>query len=319
MPLAVLVVMPLLVLNAFLLNVFVNIYVNVIMATGVYLLIRAGLLSMAPAAFMGIGGYTSALLTMKYGVPFLMAFISSGLMGAMVALAIGKVILGLKDVYFVLMTFAFGEVIRLLFQNLRYPFGGATGLVGIPRPEISLIPGITWEFSTRLDYYYFALAIAVICLAFAQRLLRSNFGRGLACTREAEYLAEATGIDTMGHKVMAFTISSFFCGLAGSIFAHYYHYISPPAFTFWRSVDLIVMNVVGGMGSLAGPIVGAFFLTPLPEFLRGFVDYQYIIYGLIIIFVMRFAPGGMAAAASEVLCRTLGRRGRGRAVDEPLA
>ena len=123
------------------------------------------------------------------------------------------------------------------------------------------------------------------------------------CTRETEHLAEFTGIDTFQHKMFAFAAGGFFAGLAGSLFAHYYRFISPESFTFWESVNLIVINVVGGMGGIAGPIMGSIFLVPLPEFLRGFVEYQRVLYGLILILTLWFMPAGMLGVLNKALDR----------------
>lgn len=133
-----------------------------------------------------------------------------------------------------------------------------------------------------------------------RRLSQSSIGKAMDCTRETEHLAEFTGIDTFQCKMIAFGVGGFFAGLAGSLFAHYYRYISPESFTFWESVNLIVINVVGGMGGIAGPILGSIFLVPLPEFLRGFVEYQRVLYGLILVLTLWFMPTGMLGVLNQI-------------------
>jgi branched-chain amino acid transport system permease protein len=258
-------------------------------------------LSIAHAAFMGIGGYTSALAVMRLGLPYLAALPLSGLMGACIAILVGRLLLKLQGVYFVLVTFAFGEVIRLFFVNLVEPFGGPTGIINIPPPKITVFPGTTFTILSKVSYYYLVLLVMLITLFLIQRIYQSSIGKAMDCTRETEHLAEFTGINTFQQKMFAFAAGGFFAGLAGSLFAHYYRYISPESFTFWESVNLIVINVVGGMGGITGPILGSIFLVPLPEFLRGFVEYQRVLYGLILILTLWFMPAGMLGVLNKIL------------------
>jgi branched-chain amino acid transport system permease protein len=286
--------------DEFYLNVIISTYLNIILAVSLNLIIKTGKLSIAHAAFMGIGGYTSALTIMRLGFPFLVALPVSGLMAATVALLVGRLLLRLKGVYFVLVTFAFGEVVRLFFVNLVEPFGGATGIINIPPPKITIVPGYTVAILSKSSYYYLVLLVMLMTVFLIRRLSQSSIGKAMDCTRETEHLAEFTGIDTFQCKMIAFGVGGFFAGLAGSLFAHYYRYISPESFTFWESVNLIVINVVGGMGGIAGPILGSIFLVPLPEFLRGFVEYQRVLYGLILVLTLWFMPTGMLGVLNQI-------------------
>jgi branched-chain amino acid transport system permease protein len=222
-------------------------------------------------------------------------------MAATVASLVGRLLLRLKGVYFVLVTFAFGEVVRLFFVNLVEPFGGATGIINIPPPKITIVPGYTVAILSKSSYYYLVLLVMLMTVFLIRRLSQSSIGKAMDCTRETEHLAEFTGIDTFQCKMIAFGVGGFFAGLAGSLFAHYYRYISPESFTFWESVNLIVINVVGGMGGIAGPILGSIFLVPLPEFLRGFVEYQRVLYGLILVLTLWFMPTGMLGVLNQIL------------------
>ncbi len=286
--------------DEFYLNVIISTYLNIILAVSLNLIIKTGKLSIAHAAFMGIGGYTSALTIMRLGFPFLVALPVSGLMAATVALLVGRLLLRLKGVYFVLVTFAFGEVVRLFFVNLVEPFGGATGIINIPPPKITIVPGYTVAILSKSSYYYLVLLVMLMTVFLIRRLSQSSIGKAMDCTRETEHLAEFTGIDTFQCKMIAFGVGGFFAGLAGSLFAHYYRYISPESFTFWESVNLIVINVVGGMGGITGPILGSIFLVPLPEFLRGFVEYQRVLYGLILVLTLWFMPTGMLGVLNQI-------------------
>ena len=287
--------------DEFYLNVIISTYLQIILAVSLNLIIKTGKLSLAHAAFMGIGGYTSALAVMRLGFPYLAALPLSGLMGAGIAILVGRLLLKLQGVYFVLVTFAFGEVIRLFFVNLVEPFGGPTGIINIPPPRITVFPGVTITILSKISYYYLVLVVMLMTLFLIQRIYRSSIGKAMDCTRETEHLAEFTAIDTFQHKMFAFATGGFFAGLAGSLFAHYYRYISPESFTFWESINLIVINVVGGMGGITGPILGSIFLVPLPEFLRGFVEYQRVLYGLILILTLWFMPTGMLGVLNKTI------------------
>jgi len=287
--------------DEFYLNVIISTYLQIILAVSLNMSIKTGKLSIAHAAFMGIGGYTSALAVMRLGLPYLLALPLSGLMGACIAILVGRLLLKLQGVYFVLVTFAFGEVIRLFFVNLVEPFGGPTGIINIPPPKITVFPGTTFTILSKVSYYYLVLLVMLITLFLIQRIYQSSIGKAMDCTRETEHLAEFTGINTFQQKMFAFAAGGFFAGLAGSLFAHYYRYISPESFTFWESVNLIVINVVGGMGGITGPILGSIFLVPLPEFLRGFVEYQRVLYGLILILTLWFMPAGMLGVLNKIL------------------
>jgi len=304
---------PVLWADEFYLNVIINIYLHIILAVSLNMVIKTGKLSIAHAAFMGVGGYTSALTVMRLGLPFLLALPLSGLMGAFIALLVGRLLLKLQGVYFVLVTFAFGEVVRLFFVNLVEPFGGPTGIINIPPPRIVLFPGIAFTLLSKVSYYYLVLGVMLVTLFLIHRIYRSSIGKAMDCTRETEHLAEFTGIDTFQQKTFAFAAGGFFAGLGGSLFAHYYRFISPESFTFWESVNLIVINVVGGMGGIAGPILGSIFLVPLPEFLRGFVEYQRVLYGLILILTLWFMPAGMLGVVNKafdwIRARKAGREG----------
>lgn len=304
---------PILWADEFYLNVIISIYLHIILAVSLNMVIKTGKLSIAHAAFMGIGGYTSALTVMRLGLPYLLALPLSGLMGACIALLVGRLLLKLQGVYFVLVTFAFGEVVRLFFVNLVEPFGGPTGIINIPPPRITLFPGTAFTLLSKVSYYYLVLGVMLVTLFLIHRIYQSSIGKAMDCTRETEHLAEFTGIDTFQHKMFAFAAGGFFAGLAGSLFAHYYRFISPESFTFWESVNLIVINVVGGMGGIAGPILGSIFLVPLPEFLRGFVEYQRVLYGLILILTLWFMPTGMLGVLQRALdwtkARTAGKEG----------
>ena len=280
-----LVLWPMFVNEAFFLYIATVVLIYTIGAASLHLVLRTGHLSLCHAAFMGLGGYTSALLTTRLGWPFVPAFLASGLLPAAVALIVGPIVLRLRGVYFVLITFTFGEVVRLVFNEWQSLTGGADGIFRIPPPFPFL--------ADKRAYYYFALIMATLCVGTVARLLASQTGRYVDAIRESERLAQSSGVPILRFKVMIFSIACGLVGLQGSLLAHYIHFIAPGSYTFNESLNLLVMNVIGGMGSLMGPLIGAGFLTSLPELLRGWVELQRVIYGIVLILVMLFVPGGL--------------------------
>lgn len=283
-----LLVLPLVVGNAYYMHIVNMTLINVILVTGLNVISRTGQLSLCHAAFAGIGAYTSALLALRAGVPaFFSIFIGAAVAG-LVALAIGAVILRLRGVFFVLVTFLFGQIFTLMVLNADTLTKGANGLVGIPPIRIGEL-----SLGSKFNFYYFVLAAAVGIVFFTWRLLRSPIGRAFASVDENLPLAESHGVDTRRVQIFAFAIGSAFAGFGGACIAHYLRYISPDTFTFVESVAYIVMLVVGGRGSLAGGVIGALFLTPLPEFLRGMPSISHIAYGAILIGALFIAPRGL--------------------------
>jgi branched-chain amino acid transport system permease protein len=262
-------------------------------ATSLHLVLRTGHLSLCHAAFMGLGGYTSALLTTRLGWPFALAFLASGLVPAAVALVVGPIVLRLRGVYFVLITFTLGEVVRLVLNEWKSLTGGADGIFRIPPPSPLLVD--------KRAYYYFALAMAAVCVGVIARILSSQTGRYIDSIRESERLAQSSGVPILRFKVMIFAIACGFVGFQGSLLAHFITFVAPGSYTFNESLNLLVMNVIGGMGGLAGPLIGAGFLTALPEFLRGWVELQRVLYGVVLMLVMLFVPGGLIEIGRRLL------------------
>ena len=292
--LAVLVlVWPLFVNEPFLLHIATLALLYTIGAASLHLVLRIGHLSLCHAAFLGLGGYTSALLTTRLAWPFAPAFLASGLVPAAVALIVGPIVLRLRGVYFVLITFTLGEVVRLVFTEWQSLTGGADGIFKIPAPHPLL--------TSKRAYYYFALAMAVACVGVVARVLASQTGRYIDAIREGERLAQSSGVPILRFKVVIFAIACGLVGLQGSLLAHFITFVAPGAYAFNESLNLLVMNVIGGMGSLTGPLVGALFLTSLPEFLRGWVELQRLLYGVVLIVVMLFVPGGLMEIGKRTL------------------
>ena len=196
---------------------------------------------------MGLGAYASALLSLRLHLPVAAAFAGSGLLVALLALLLGPVMLRIKGVYFVLMTFALGEVINLMFQAWVGVFGGNNGLFGIPKLTLF---GIRM---TDIRFYYLAgLGLAGVTFLAVRTLFRSEAGAILLALDEDEQLARSLGVDALRWRIAVFVLSAMFAALAGSLYAHYLGFISPEAFSFWTVVNVVVINVIGGVASPVG-------------------------------------------------------------------
>ncbi|MCZ7659745.1 MAG: branched-chain amino acid ABC transporter permease [Xanthobacteraceae bacterium] len=289
---------PFVVENRYITHIGVLMAISISTSVSLNMMLRIGQLSIAQAAFMGLGAYTSTLLVMRLGLPFLLAFPASGLLVAAFAAVIGPIFLRVKGVYFVLLTFALGEGIVLVFQEWVSLFGGNNGIHSIPKASLF---GMT--LVSPRSYYFLALALAAVTFLAAVGIFRSAFGAVLDSLNENESLSQSLGVNPLSYRVAVFAVAGFFTGLAGSVYAHYTGFLSPDAFTFWSLVDMLVINVIGGIGSPLGPVLGAILLVPLPELLRDVRQYQMLSYGLLLLTAVLFLPSGIVG-----LLRKLQRR-----------
>ncbi|MEO8137567.1 MAG: ABC transporter permease, partial [Betaproteobacteria bacterium] len=266
-----------------------------ISALGLQLIVGyTGQFSFGHAAFYGVGAYASALLVVKLKLPFVLALPAAALAAALAGLLVAPV-LRLSGHYLAIATLAVGEIVFVLMISWKGITNGAYGIYGVPMPDIG-------PLKIDTDEKFFILASLMLTLIYfiALRLVRSRFGRALVAVRENELAATASGINPLRQKAAAFIYGSASAGVAGSLYAHYASYINPEFFGFTTSVQMVVMVVIGGLGSMPGAIIGALVVVLLPEFLRAFADYRLVIYGGLIIVFMLFLPGGLA---------DIGRRG----------
>lgn len=302
-PLAVLCAAPLVAGKPFWLHLAILVCLNAIFAGSLGIIARVGQLSLCHGAFAGIGAYAAVLSVMRAGFPFLagvaLAVVAAGLLAA----ALGSIILRLRGVYFVLVTFAFGELVRLVLLDFPSVSGGANGVTGIPPARI-----LGHEIRGQAGFYVFALVSALAVLAFTIALLRSPVGRAFDAIAENLALAEGSGIGARRFQVVAFAIGSAIAGGGGALLAHYVGYVSPETFSFALSLNVIIMLVVGGRRSVVGPLLGALVLTPLPELLRETLALQHILYGAALILVLRFLPEGLGGLADRLWVRLGGGR-----------
>lgn len=288
--------------NQFYLHLANLMLLNGIFAVSLGMIASVGQMTLGHAAFVAAGAYISALAALDLKIPPIFGVLLAGLVTGLVAALLGKIILRLRGVYFVLVTFLAGQVLTLIALNWESVTHGANGLIGIP--AISLFG---FSFGTRFRFYYFALAVFVLVMLFAWALMRSQYGRAFRSIAENIRLAESSGIDVSHYQVLAFALGSGIAGATGAIMAHYVRFLSPDSFTLNDSVAYVTMLVVGGRQSILGAVLGAFFLTPLPEFLRGLAGVQHVVYGAILLGVLLFLPGGLISIGSFWL-RKLGDR-----------
>lgn len=253
-----------------------------------------GQLPLGHAGFMAVGAYTSALImkavvasgllktAVGSVVAFPLALFAAGLVAALFGLLIGIPALRLKGDYLAILTLGFGEIIRVVLLNIDNVLGfkftnGAAGLQKIPKTTTFLIT---------------FLCVGVTCFVI-HTMMKSRHGRAILSIRENEIAAESCGINTTYYKTLGFVVSAFFAGVAGGLYAGNIGILNPSAFGFMKSIEILVMVVLGGMGSMLGSVMSASVLTALPEFLRSFADYRMIVYSLVLVIVMIFKPSGL--------------------------
>ncbi|MEO6973692.1 MAG: branched-chain amino acid ABC transporter permease [Rhodoferax sp.] len=258
-------------------NLVLTLGTNALLALSIYLTLACGMLAIANAAFMGIGAYASALLTMNYGVPFPLALAAGMAAPALMAFIIGKPTLRLSGVYLAMATLAFGEVVRIVLLNADSITGGALGLNGIPQ---------------LTQWWHVALAL-IATLAVLWRMRHSRIGRAFESIKEDETAAGLMGINVGSYKMLAFVLGAAIAGLAGALNAHLTFFIGPGEYGFDRAVEILTMAILGGIGNLTGPVAGAVILTLLPELLRAFKDFRLVINGFILVLIVLFLPNGI--------------------------
>mgnify|MGYP001765313114 FL=1 len=249
----------------------------------------AGMFHMGHAAFYAIGAYTTAILNTSYGVPVLWTLPLSGLAAALFALAVARPIIHLRGDYLLIVTIGMVEIVRIALINDVFGItGGANGIFGIDRPQL-------FGFKIRQPQHFFYLIwlFAGLTILLFSLLERSRFGRALNYLREDEVAAEGSGINTAAYKLAAFVLGAGWAGMAGTVFAAKMTIISPESFSFWESVVLFMIVILGGAGNIAGVILGAFLVVGLPEIFRDFASARMLFYGLAMMFMMIYRTQGI--------------------------
>ncbi len=250
--------------------------VNAMLALSIYVTLSCGLLSLANAAFMGIGAYAAAMISMNSGLPFPLALAAGAVLPALVALIIGIPTLRLSGVYLAMATLGFGEVVRVIVLNMEIT-GGPMGLNGIP---------------LKTEFWHIALLLAATLYLLA-RVRRSKIGRAFEAIKADEVAARLMGVNVPAYKLFAFVLGAAIAGVAGGLNAHYTFTIGPNNYAFENAVDILTMAVFGGVSNLIGPTIGATILTLLPEVLRQFKEFRLALNGLILIVVVLYLPNGI--------------------------
>ncbi|MEJ0090429.1 MAG: branched-chain amino acid ABC transporter permease [Limisphaerales bacterium] len=262
-----------------------DIAINIILAVSLNLINGyTGQFSLGHAGFMAIGAYTAAVITNQFGelntilsgTVFLAALLAGGLLAAVGGLLVGIPTLRLRGDYLAIVTLGFGEIIRVILQNMN-AVGGARGLT------------VTHVWTN----FFWAFGFAAVTVFVVTALVHSTYGRGFIAVRDDEVAASAMGINPTKYKVTAFVIGAFFAGIAGGLYAHSKQFITPGGFNFMQSITFVVMVILGGMGNTIGVIIAAVLLTLLPEFLRPVAEYRMIIYSLLLIVLMLTRPQGL--------------------------
>jgi branched-chain amino acid transport system permease protein len=280
---------PLLTRNEYHIEIFIQMCIFIIVALGLNLLTGyTGQLSVGHAAFCAIGGYLSGWLSIHLHFPFLIAFGISSLVTGILGYLIGFAALTTKGPYLAMITIGVGEIIRLLIVNTPSITRGPMGMTRIPVPD-----SFSFQFSTTRSKAYIAIAAIYLCIFFIRRIMSSKVGRAFLAIRENEDAAAAMGINTHLYKTLSFGLSTLIAGMAGSLYAHIYTVLSPEIFNLDLSVQFLTMVVVGGMGTIMGPIIGSVFLVILPELLRGLAKYQMLIFGVMLMLCMCLIPYGL--------------------------
>lgn len=277
-------------LNSYTQGILISIGINIILAVSLNLTVGfLGELALGHAGFMAVGAYASAILSKQFidsPALFPVSLIFGGLVAAFIGFLIGIPALRLRGDYLAIITLGFGEIIRVIIQNVGIT-GGAKGLLGIPN-------------FINFHYVYIITALVIAC---SFMLIRSRHGRAIMAIREDIIAAEASGIPTTYYKILAFVISAFFAGIAGGLYAHFVRVLGAENFGFMKSIEILIIVVLGGMGSITGSVVAAITLTLLPEFLRSFSEWRMLIYSLILVLMMIFKPSGLLGRSEFSLLR----------------
>jgi branched-chain amino acid transport system permease protein len=270
-----------------------------------------GQLNLGHAAFFGIGAYTSALSAMNFGISPWLGLLAGGGVSAFFGLLLGFPSLRLSGPYLAITTIGFAEILRLVATNWVELTRGSLGLSGIPLLTPISVGNWTMKFYFERDYYYVVLVAALLTYVIIRRLIHSEFGISLQALRDDEHGAQSIGINTARYKLAAFTISAFFAGFAGGLFAHFSRLVCPHTMSLHVTFDALTMTMIGGLGSIGGPILGAVALTFLSEWLRvleGFlkVDIRLVLYGMLLIFTIMFMREGLVGVIKSLKDRFLG-------------
>ena len=262
---------------------------------GFLLILRTGQFSLGQAAFMAIGGYVSAILTVRMGVPYWPSFLAAGIISGVIAFIIGIVVLRAGGIYFSIITIAFGEIVRIVAMNWESVTQGASGIL-TRAPDPITVGNFEINFAASVvPYYYFMLLLVTVSSLFYWQIDHTRIGGTFRSVAANPVLAEHLGINLMKHRLIAFTVAGLFTGLAGSYYVTFLSVMNPLIFDLWKSVQIMMMTIVGGMGSIVGgPIIGATLLYTLGIYLSRLPipNIQYLVFGGVVVLLLLVLPKG---------------------------
>ena len=286
--LAALAIIPL-VLNKYYLDVVITAGIYIVLALGLNIIVGlAGLLVLGYIAFYAVGAYAYAIMGIQYHLSFFLALPVAALLALLFGFVLGLPTLRLRGDYLAIVTLGFGEITRIVLNNWDGLTGGPNGIMGIPKPAL-----FGMGLGKPVHLYFIVLAMIALVSFLIGRLNDSRLGRALVAMREDETAARACGIDTTKLKMLAFALSAAVAGMMGVVFAAKMNFVSPESFTFWESIMILCMVVLGGMASIPGVILGALALVVIPEWLRPVQNYRMMIFGASMVAMMIFRPQGL--------------------------
>ena len=283
-------------LNAYQVDVLNSIGLYALLALSLNLILgEAGLFNMGHAAFYAMGAYTAAILNTRYQIPILWTLPMSGLAAGLFALAVARPVVHLRGDYLLIVTIGVGEIVRIALVNDVFGItGGANGIFGISRPNL-----FGWVIRRPEEFFYLIWGFVALTIVLFLRLKQSRFGRALNYLREDEVAAEGSGINTDYYKLAVFALGAAWAGMAGTLFAAKMTIISPESFSFWESVVLFMIVILGGAGSIAGVLLAAFLVIGLPELFREFASARMLVFGLVMMVMMVVRPQGLLPASGR--------------------
>lgn len=283
--------LPLVVRDQYLLHIAIMVLFYAVLASSLNLVVGyVGEFSLGHTAFLGTGAYAAAILSTQYGWPMWATVPVAGLLAAVVGVVIGGITLRLQGPFFVIVTLSFAEVLRLVADNWIGLTNGPMGIAGIPQPALL---GEAGNLGAKQFYYAVAWVLLAATLYLSFRFVHSNAGRAAVAVRENRYVAQSIGIRPLSYSMLALVLGALLSGMAGGFYAHYISFVGPEVFRFAFMVSMIIMVLIGGKGTLVGPLIGALLVTFLEEYLREAKELRLSIFGLAVIAIVLFLPRGL--------------------------
>ncbi|MDP1702068.1 MAG: branched-chain amino acid ABC transporter permease [Aestuariivirga sp.] len=285
--------------SAFQIDLFIALFINIIVVVSFRFLTLTGEMSFCHVVMMGVGAYTTSLLSRNFDFSPWLTMPLGGIVAALTGYILSYPLFRMKGFYFVIGSFAAGEAIRLSWQGFRPIFGGSRGVTVIPTLDL-----LGLDLGNPILFFYFAFFVMAVCLFVMYRLEHSRFGLTLHAIHWQDLLISSVGVDTRQYRTQAFVIACFFAGIAGTLYAHYFSAINPRDFSMTIMLTVLVWAIVGGLGSFSGPIIGVAVLSVVDLYLRDFEQYRPLAYGLILIVTSLFLPDGLRSLWSRLRIAT---------------